>query len=147
MRNPRRLKLDFDNEIPSFLKQEFEYMGKVSLAFPEVITPTIQMACMRSYQEAITHASIRLPCGICGGLFQGDYALYISLEDENLRYYLQVTQTSPDSCAIANDRLSICLTCNGCITNKNIPPLSAGNFVNRLFCQGLCFIKLDKDSL
>jgi hypothetical protein len=110
-------------------------MGNVSLAFPEDITPTIQMACMRSYQGAITHASIRLPCGICGGLFQEDYTLYISLQDENLRYYLQVTQTSPDSCAMTNDRLSICLTCNGCIANKNIPPLSAGNFVNRLFCQ------------
>jgi hypothetical protein len=134
-RNPRRLKLDFDEEIPSFLRQEFEYMGNVSLDFPEVITPEIQMACMRSYQEAITHASIRLPCGICGGLFQEDSALSISLQDENLRHYLQTTQTNPDSCAITNGRLTICLTCSSCIANKSIPPLSAGNFVNRLFCQ------------
>jgi hypothetical protein len=68
-------------------------------------------------------------------LFQEDRALYISLRDENLGHFLQVTQTSPDSCAITNDRLSICLTCNSCIANKIIPPLSAGNFVNRLFCQ------------
>jgi hypothetical protein len=44
LRNPRRLKLDFDDEIPSFLRQEFEYMGRVSLAFPEDITPRIQMS-------------------------------------------------------------------------------------------------------
>jgi hypothetical protein len=90
---------------------------------------------MRAYQGAITHASIRLPCGICGGLFQEDQALFVSLQDPSLRHYLQVTQTSPDPCAITNDRLSICFTCNGCIANKTIPPLSAGNFVNRLFCQ------------
>jgi hypothetical protein len=46
LRNPRRLKLDFDDEIPSFLRQEFEYryMGRVSLAFPEDITTRIQMS-------------------------------------------------------------------------------------------------------
>jgi hypothetical protein len=110
-------------------------MGNLSSTFPEVITPSIQMSCMRAYQGAIAHASIRLPCGICGGLFQGDYTLYISLRDENLLHYLQVTQTSPDSCAITNKGLSVCITCNSCIGNKTIPLLSAGNFVNRLFCQ------------
>jgi hypothetical protein len=134
-KNPRWLKLDFDDEIPSFLRQEFEYMGNVSLAFPEVIPPTIQMACMRSYQRAINHASIRLPCGICGGLFQEDRTLFISVRDKDLQHFLQVTQTSPDSCAITDHQLSICLTCNSCIANRIIPPLSAGNFVNRLFCQ------------
>jgi hypothetical protein len=77
-------------------------MGNLSSTFPEVITPSIQMSCMRAYQGAIAHASIRLPCGICGGLFQADYTLHISLRDENLLHYLQVTQTSPDSCAITN---------------------------------------------
>ena len=110
-------------------------MGKVSAAFPEVITPSIQMSCMTAYQRAIAHASVRLPCGICGGLFQEDRALSISLQDEKLQHYLDVTRTSPDSCAVTDNRLSICLTCNSCIANKNIPPLSAGNFVNRLFCQ------------
>jgi hypothetical protein len=110
-------------------------MGNLSSTFPEVITPSIQMSCMRAYQGAIAHASIRLPCGICGGLFQADYTLHISLRDENLLHYLQVTQTSPDSCAITNKGLSVCITCNSCIGNKTIPLLSAGNFVNRLFCQ------------
>lgn len=36
---------------------------------------------------------------------------------------------------VSNNQLSICLTCSSSITNKNIPPLSTGNFVNRLFCQ------------
>jgi hypothetical protein len=110
-------------------------MGKVSSAFPEVITPNIQMSCMRAYQRAIAHASIRLPCGICGGLFQEDHVLSNSLQNENLQHYLQVTQTSPVSCAVTNNPLSVCQTCNSCIANKNIPSLSAGNFVNRLFCQ------------
>jgi hypothetical protein len=110
-------------------------MGTVSSAFPEVITPSIQMSCMRAYQAAISHASIRLPCGICGGLFQEDSIRHISLQDENLRHYLHVTQTRPDCCAVTNNVLSICLTCSSSIANKNIPPFSAGNFVNRLFCQ------------
>jgi hypothetical protein len=59
-------------------------MGNVLLAFPEDITPSIQKSCMRDYQQAIAHASIRLPCGICGGLFQEDRTLSISLQDENL---------------------------------------------------------------
>jgi hypothetical protein len=129
-RNPRRLALDFDGEIPSYLKQEFEYMGRVSSTFPEIITPSIQMSCMKAYQRVIAHASTRLPCGICGGLFQEDQTLYLSLQDENIQYYLQITQTSPDSCAVASDRLTICLTCNSYIANRSIPPLSAGNFVN-----------------
>src|SRR5207245_2407626 len=58
-----------------------------------------------------------------------------SLQDDNLRHYLQATKTSPDSCAIKDVRLSVCLTCNSYIRNRSIPPLSAGNFVNRLFCQ------------
>jgi hypothetical protein len=121
--------------MPSFLRQEFEYMGTVSSAFPEVITPDIQMSCLRNYQQAIDHASTQLPCGICGGLFQKDSILYIPLQDEDLQHYLHVTRTGPDCCAVSNDRLSICLTCNSCIADKTIPPLSAGNFVNRLFCQ------------
>ena len=110
-------------------------MGNVSLAFPEDITPKIQMSCMRAYQEAITRASLQLPCGICGGLFQEDSIVSVSLHDENLLHYLQVTQTSPDSCAVTQNRLSVCLTCKSHIAKKNIPPWSAGNFVNRLFCQ------------
>lgn len=110
-------------------------MGNVSSEFPELITPNIQMSCMRAYQAAVAHASIRLPCGICGGLFQVDSTFYISLQDENLQYYLRVTGTSPDSCAVTDDRLSVCVTCNSHIANRDIPPLSAGNFVNRLFCQ------------
>ncbi|KAH6704177.1 hypothetical protein BKA61DRAFT_617999 [Leptodontidium sp. MPI-SDFR-AT-0119] len=82
--NPQRLRLAYDGEIPSFLKQEFEYMGEVSSTFPEVITPSIQMSCLKSYQRAIAHASMRLPCGICGGLFQEDCTTSVSLEDENL---------------------------------------------------------------
>jgi hypothetical protein len=91
------------------------------------------MACMGSYQKAITYASIRLSCGICGILFHEDRALSISLQDDNLGHFLQVTQTPPDSCVITNDRLSICLTCNSCIANKITRPLSTGNFMNRLF--------------
>jgi hypothetical protein len=47
-RNPRQLKLDFDAEIPSFLRHEFEYMGNVSAAFPEDITPSIRKSDARA---------------------------------------------------------------------------------------------------
>lgn len=134
-RNPPRLAVDYDGDIPSLLKQEFEYMENVSSQFPEVITPEIQMSCIKSYQKAIMHASARLPCGVCGGLFQENCVISIPLEDENLQHYLLGTQTSPDSCAVTDNQLSICLTCSSDIARKNIPPLSAGNFVNRLFCQ------------
>jgi hypothetical protein len=110
-------------------------MANSSSAFPEVITPDIQMSCLRAYQAAISRATIQLPCGICGGLFQEDSIRHISLEDENLQHYLHATQTNPDSCAVTNSRLSICLTCHSSITKKKIPPFSARNFVNRLFCQ------------
>ena len=40
-------------------------MENVSSTFPEVTTPNIQMSCMRAFQGAIAHASIRLSCGIC----------------------------------------------------------------------------------
>jgi hypothetical protein len=104
-------------------------MGKASLGFPEDIPPEIQMSCMRDYQGAITHASIRLPYGICGGSFQETGALSISLQDKDLRHYLQTTHTSPDSCAITHNRLSICLTCNSYIANKTIPPYLQGTLL------------------
>ncbi|KAH7378937.1 hypothetical protein BKA64DRAFT_765884 [Cadophora sp. MPI-SDFR-AT-0126] len=133
--HPPRSLLFYDGEIPSFLRQEFEYMGRVSSTFPEVITPSIQMSCMKSYQRATAHASVRLPCGICGGLFQEDCTTSMSLEDEHLLHYLQASQTSPDSCAVTDNRLSVCQTCDSCIAKRKIPPWSAGNFVNRLFRQ------------
>lgn len=110
-------------------------MANVSLKFPEVITPDIQMSCIRAYQGAMARASIQLPCGICGGLFQEDCILIISLRDNNLQHYLRATQSSPNSCAVTDNQLSVCLTCYSYIAKKSIPPLSSGNFVNRLFCQ------------
>lgn len=126
---------DYDGGIPSLLKEEFEYMGNVSAGFPEAITPDIQMSCERSFQGAIGHAAQRLPCGICGALLQKGSILSIPLQDEKLRHYLRVTRTDPDSCAVTGDRVSICVSCNSSIANENIPPFSAGNFVNLLFCQ------------
>jgi hypothetical protein len=52
----------------SFLMKEFDYMSGVSSTFPETITPNIQMSCLQAYQDAISNASRRLPCSICGGL-------------------------------------------------------------------------------
>lgn len=39
-------------------------MKNVSSTSIEVTTPNIHMSCMRAYQGALAHASIRLPCGI-----------------------------------------------------------------------------------
>jgi hypothetical protein len=125
----------FDGVLPSFLDEEYQYMKQASTDFPERITSDIQMGCMKKYQRAISDASRRLPCGLCGGLFQEDEMMSISLPDDNLQYFLQRTRTAPDCCAVKDDMVSLCTACNSAIAKRAIPPLSAGNFVNCLFCQ------------
>ncbi|KFZ18957.1 hypothetical protein V502_03896, partial [Pseudogymnoascus sp. VKM F-4520 (FW-2644)] len=125
----------FDGVLPSFLDEEYQYMKQASSTFPEEITSYNQMGCMRDYQRAISDASRRLPCGLCGGLFQEDEMMSVGLRDDNLQYFLQRTRTAPDCCAIKDDIVSLCATCSLAIAKRAIPPLSAGNFVNCLFCQ------------
>ena len=127
--------LAFDGVLPSFLDQEYQYLKVASINFPEIITPTIQMECMRAYQRAISDASRRLPCGICGGLFQEDDITRVGLQDEDLQYFIRRTETAPDSCAVKDGLVGLCSMCNVAIVKRKIPPLSAGNFVNCLFCQ------------
>ena len=110
-------------------------MEQASIAFPERIMPAIQMSCLRAYQNTLSHASRRLPCGICGGLYQEDQLFSTSLQSSDLLFYLRSSQTTPDCCAVTHDQVDICNACNSYILNREIPPLSAGNFVNRLFCQ------------
>jgi len=59
----------------------------------------------------------------------------IGLRDDSLQYFLQRTKTAPDRCAVKDDIVSLCTTCSSAIAQRAIPPLSAGNFVNCLFCQ------------
>lgn len=66
------------------MDQEYQDKKKASADFPEVITSEIQMRCMRDYQRAISDASRRLPCGLCGGLFQEDEMKSIGSGDDNL---------------------------------------------------------------
>ena len=110
-------------------------MKQASADFPEKIDSNIQMRCMRDYQRAISDASRRLPCGICGGLFQEDEMVSISLQADDLQHFLQRTGTAPDCYAIKDDVVNMCTTCNSAIAKRAIPPLSAGNFINCLFCQ------------
>ncbi|KFZ17843.1 hypothetical protein V501_01527, partial [Pseudogymnoascus sp. VKM F-4519 (FW-2642)] len=125
----------FDGILPSFLEKEYQYMKQASTDFPEEITSSIQIGCIRKYQGAISDASRRLPCGLCGGLFQEDEVVSVDLRDDDLQYFLQRTGTAPDCCAIKNEIVSLCATCSLAIAKQAIPPLSAGNFVNCLFCQ------------
>jgi hypothetical protein len=125
----------FDGVLPSFLDKEYQYMKQVSAVFPEEITSYNQMGCMTEYQRAISDASRRLPCGLCGGLFQEDEMISIGRRDDNLQYFIQRTRTAPDCCAVKDDIVSLCATCSSAIAKRAIPPLSAGNFVNCLFCQ------------
>ena len=127
--------IPFDGVLPSFLDEEYKSRKQASADFPEEITSDIQMRCMRDYQKAMSDASRRLPCGLCGGLFQEDEMMSISLQADDLQYFLQRTKTAPDRCAVKDDLVSLCMTCNSAIANRAIPPLSAGNFVNCLFCQ------------
>lgn len=69
----------FDGILPSFLNEEYQYMKQASSTFPEEITSYNQMRCMRDYQRAISDASRRLPCGLCGGLFQEDEMMGVGL--------------------------------------------------------------------
>jgi hypothetical protein len=134
-RAPRRALPEFRGTIPSFLEEEYQYMSGVSSTFPKTITPDVQMPCLQAYQKAILAASKRLPCGICGGLYQEVQVLAVSLQDMCLQNFLQKTATCADSCAIKGGIVGICCLCNSWIAKAEIPPLSAGNFVNRLFCQ------------
>jgi hypothetical protein len=125
----------FDGVLPSFLQEEYQYMKQASADFPELVTPSIQMECMKAYRKAISDASRRLPCGLCGGSFQEDEMISVRLHDENLQYFLRRTETAPDNCAVKDNMVSLCTTCNSAIAKRAIPLLSAGNFVNCLFCQ------------
>lgn len=125
----------FDGVLLSFLEEEYKYMKQASTHFPETITPSIQIECIKSYQRAILDASRRLPCGICGGLFQEDDIISVGLQDDDLQYFLRRTETAPDSCAVKDVLVGLCSTYNVAIAKQKIPPLSAGNFVNCLFCQ------------
>jgi hypothetical protein len=69
----------YDGPLPSFLDQEHQYMKQASSDFPELITSAIQMSCMKDYQRAISNASKRLPCGLCGGLYQEDDLICVGL--------------------------------------------------------------------
>lgn len=76
----------FEGILPSFLEEEYGYMKQASTDFSEMSTPSIQMECMKAYQKAISNASRRLPCGLCGGLFQEDEMRSVGLQDDNLQY-------------------------------------------------------------
>jgi hypothetical protein len=125
----------FDGALPSFLEEEYQYMKQASTNFPEAIPPSIQMECIKAYQKAISDASRRLPCGLCGGLFQEDEMISVGLQDDNLQYFLRRTKTAPDYCAVTDNMVSLCTVCSSAIAKRAIPLLSAGNFVNCLFCQ------------
>jgi hypothetical protein len=105
---PQRSIPKYTGLVPSFLAEEFEDMKNASAGFPDAVIPAIQMSCMRSYQRTISQASRRLPCGVCGGLFQEEEVLNISIQDERLLHYLQRTQTNPDCCAITNNLVTLC---------------------------------------
>jgi len=125
----------FDGTLPSFLEEEYEYMKQASTQFPELITASIQMGCIKTYQSAISDASRRLACGLCGGLFQENEVVDVGLKDDNLQYFLHRTKTGPDRCAVKDNMVGLCSACSSAITKRAIPLLSAGNFVNCLFCQ------------
>jgi hypothetical protein len=125
----------YEGPVPSFLEEEYHYMKQASATFPEAITPSIQMSCIKDYQKSILEASRRLPCGLCGGLFQEEEVVNLSLQDANLLHFFEKTTSKPDCCAVKGNIVSLCKSCSSAVAKRSIPPLSAGNFVNCLFCQ------------
>jgi len=93
------------------------------------------MSCIKAYQKAILNALRRLPCGLYRGLFQEEEVLNISLQDANLLYFFKKTGTEPNYCAVKDDSVSLCSIYSSVVAKQAIPPLSAGNFTNYLFCQ------------
>ncbi len=83
----------------------------------------------------ILKASDQLPCGLCGQLFQWNLIKKIDSDNCALIKYLEVTSTRPGSCAVSDGRVCICNPCYKAISVVAIPKISAGNYVNRLFCQ------------
>jgi hypothetical protein len=59
----------------------------------------------------------------------------VGLQDDYLQHSLQRTKTALDRCAIDDNIVSLCTTCNSAIAKRAILLLSAGNFANCLFCQ------------
>jgi hypothetical protein len=125
-------------------------MKQASADFPEKIPSDNQMRCMRDYQRAVSDASRRLPCGICGGLFQEDEVTCVGFRDDNLQHFLQRTRTAPDCCAVKQDMVSLCTACNSAIAKRAIPPLSEAlknlntveeAFISRAHVVGI-FLKL-----
>jgi hypothetical protein len=125
----------FDGPILSFLDEEYQYMKQASATFPEVITPSIQMVCIKAYQKAISDASRRLPCRLYEGLFQEEEVLNINVQDANLLHFFVKAKTEPDYYAVRDDLVSLCSICSSAVTKQAISPFLAGNFVNFLFCQ------------
>lgn len=74
----------FDSILPSFLEEEYQYMKQTSTEFPELITASIRIECIKAYQSAISDASRRLACRLCGGLFQENEVVNVGLKDDNL---------------------------------------------------------------
>jgi hypothetical protein len=58
----------------------------------------------------------------------------ISLQADDLQYFLHRTRTAPDCGAVRDDMVSLYAKCSSAISKQAIPPLLAGNFVNCLFC-------------
>jgi hypothetical protein len=68
-------------------------------------------------------------------LFQEEEVVNLSLQDANLLHFFEKTTSKPDCCAVKGNIVSLCKSCSSAVAKRSIPPLSAGNFVNCLFCQ------------
>ena len=58
-----------------------------------------------------------------------------AFKDPNLLHFFEKTKTEPDCCAVKDGFVSLCSMCSSAVAKQAIPSLSAGNFVNCLFCQ------------
>jgi hypothetical protein len=110
-------------------------MKQASATFPEVITPSIQMVCIKSYQKAISDVSRQLPCRLYEGLFQEEEVLNINVQDANLLHFFVKAKTEPGYYAVRDDLVSLCSICSSAVTKQAISPFLAGSFVNCRFCQ------------
>jgi hypothetical protein len=125
----------YNSLLPSFPDQEYQYMKQASSDFPELTISAIQILYIKDYQRAISNTSKRLLCGLYRGLYQEDDLIYIGLQDDNLQYFLQRTETAPDCCTVKDNVVSLCTACNSAIAKRAVPLLSASNYINCLFCQ------------
>jgi hypothetical protein len=128
--------------IASHLEVEFSRFMDASAAFPPIITPEIDRACLSNYLQAVDDLADRGSCGVCGAMVQSADLERILCSDP----ILARNRHEFDTCAVeyhptrkeeavAVDLCAPCLRSIRASGSDSIPKFSGGNDINTTLCQ------------